>query len=137
MPHFQRIGLLASLDVPEVRDSLNKLEAFLLAHGSEVVYEQQAAKLVDWKIDKVLPIEEFPGAVDLGIVVGGDGSMLSASRSMAASKIPLLGINRGRLGFLTDISPDEIAERVLPVLSGDFKQTSRFILETSITRQGE
>ncbi|MDA7852303.1 NAD(+) kinase [Porticoccaceae bacterium] len=136
MPHFQRIGLLASLDVPEVRDSLNKLEAFLLAQGREVVYEERAAKLVDWPVDKVLPIGEFSGAVDLGIVVGGDGSMLSASRQMAASKIPLLGINRGRLGFLTDISPDEIAERVLPVLSGEYKQTSRFVLETSITRQG-
>jgi NAD+ kinase len=137
MPHFQRIGLLASLDVPEVRDSLNKLEAFLLSQGREVVYEERAAKLVDWPVDKILPLDQFPGAVDLGIVVGGDGSMLSASRSMAASKIPLLGINRGRLGFLTDISPDEIAERVLPVLSGEYKQTDRFILETSITRNGK
>ncbi|MGB0450291.1 MAG: NAD(+) kinase [Porticoccaceae bacterium] len=137
MPHFQRIGLLGSLAVPEVRDSFNKLEAFLLAQGREVIYEEQAAKLVDWSVDKVLPIEGFSGAVDLAIVVGGDGSMLSASRKMAESNIPLLGINRGRLGFLTDISPDEIAERVLPVLAGDFKKTDRFILETSITRNGK
>ena len=89
MEHFQRIGLLASLDVPEVRDSLNQLEAFLLSQGREVVYEERAAKLVDWPVDKILPLDQFPGAVDLGIVVGGDGSMLSASRSMAASKIPL------------------------------------------------
>ena len=122
MPHFQRIGLLGSLAVPEVRDSFNKLEAFLLAQGREVIYEEQAANLVDWPVDKVLPIESFCGAVDLAIVVGGDGSMLSASRKMAESNIPLLGINRGRLGFLTDISPDEIAERVLPVLSGTLKK---------------
>ena len=105
MPYFQRIGLLGSLAVPEVRDSFNKLEAFLLAQGAEVIYEEQAAKLVDWKVDKALPIEQFSGVVDLAIVVGGDGSMLSASRKMAESNIPLLGINRGRLGFLTDISP--------------------------------
>jgi len=137
MPHFQRIGLLGSLAVPEVRDSFNKLEAFLLGQGRDVIYEEQAAKLVDWPVDKVLPIDKFPGAVDLAIVVGGDGSMLSASRKMADSNVPLLGINRGRLGFLTDISPDEIAERVSPVLAGEFKQTERFILETSITRNGK
>ena len=134
MPHFQRIGLLASLDVPEVRDSLNKLEAFLLAQGREVIYEEHAAKLIDWNVDKILPMAQFPGEVDLAMVVGGDGSMLSACRKMARCNIPLLGINRGRLGFLTDISPNEIAERALPVLEGQFKQSRRFMLETSITR---
>lgn len=136
MSHFQRIGLLGSLTVPEVKESLQKLETFLLAQGREVVYEEQASSLVDWPIDKVLPIDEFPGAIDLGIVVGGDGSMLSACRKMAVSGIPLLGINRGRLGFLTDISPDEIEERVWPVLQGEYKQTKRFLLETTVTRNG-
>ena len=136
MSHFQRIGLLGSLTVPEVKESLQKLETFLLAQGREVVYEEQAASLVDWPIDKVLPIDEFPGPIDLGIVVGGDGSMLSACRKMAVSGIPLLGINRGRLGFLTDISPDEIEERVWPVLQGEYKQTKRFLLETTVTRNG-
>ena len=137
MSHFKRIGLLGSLDVAEVKESLQKLESFLVSQGREVVYEEQAAKLVDWKVDKTLPIEEFAGAIDLGIVVGGDGSMLSACRKMAASGIPLLGINRGRLGFLTDISPDEIEARVKPVLNGEYKQTRRFMLETSVTRNGQ
>jgi NAD+ kinase len=137
MSHFKRIGLLGSLDVAEVKESLQKLESFLVSQGREVVYEEQAAKLVDWTVDKTLPIEEFAGAIDLGIVVGGDGSMLSACRKMAASGIPLLGINRGRLGFLTDISPDEIEARVMPVLNGEFKQTRRFMLETSVTRNGQ
>jgi NAD+ kinase len=63
--------------------------------------------------------------------------MLSASRKMASLGIPLLGINRGRLGFLTDISPDEIEARVLSVLQGEYKQTRRFMLETEVTRNGE
>ncbi len=137
MSHFKRIGLLGSLDVAEVKESLQKLESFLVSQGREVVYEEQAAKLVDWTVDKTLPIEEFAGAIDLGIVVGGDGSMLSAGRKMAANGIPLLGINRGRLGFLTDISPDEIEARVMPVLNGEFKQTRRFMLETTVTRNGQ
>ena len=137
MSHFKRIGLLGSLDVAEVKESLHKLECFLISQGREVVYEEQAAKLVDWSVDKSLPIEEFAGAIDLGIVVGGDGSMLSACRAMAANGIPLLGINRGRLGFLTDISPDEIEARVMPVLNGEYKQTRRFMLETTVTRDGK
>ena len=137
MTHFKRIGLLGSLDVAEVKESLQKLESFLVSQGREVVYEEQAAKLVDWTVDKTLPIEEFAGVIDLGIVVGGDGSMLSACRKMAASSIPLLGINCGRLGFLTDISPDEIEARVMPVLNGEYKQTRRFMLETSVTRDGQ
>lgn len=137
MSHFKRIGLLGSLDVAEVKESLQKLESFLVSQGREVVYEEQAAKLVDWTVDKTLPIEEFAGVIDLGIVVGGDGSMLGACRKMAASGVPLLGINRGRLGFLTDISPDEIEARVMPVLNGEYKQTRRFMLETSVARDGQ
>jgi NAD+ kinase len=137
MSHFKRIGLLGSLDVAEVKESLQKLESFLVSQGREVIYEEQAAKLVDWTVDKMLPIDELAGVIDLGIVVGGDGSMLSACRKMAASGIPLLGINRGRLGFLTDISPDEIEARVMPVLNGEYKQTRRFMLETSVTRDGQ
>ena len=70
MSHFQRIGLLASLEVPEVVESLHKLESFLKAQGREVIYEQQAASLVDWAPDNTLPIEAFSERVDLGIVVG-------------------------------------------------------------------
>ena len=137
MGHFQRVGLLGNLDLPEVKESLQRLETFLISQGRDVVYEQQTAKLVDWPVENIFSITDFSDSIDLGIVVGGDGSMLSASRKMAPFGIPLLGINRGRLGFLTDISPDEIEARVLPVLMGDYKQTRRFMLETTVMRDGE
>ncbi len=137
MPYFQRIGLLSSLDITEVKQSIQKLDAFLRIQGCEVIYEQQTALLVDWDVDAPLALEQFLKAIDLVIVVGGDGSILSASRKIAASKIPLLGINLGRLGFLTDISPDEIEARVAPVLAGEFKQTERFMLTARITRNNE
>jgi NAD+ kinase len=136
MAHFQRIGLLGNLDLPAVKESLYKLERFLVSQDREVVYEEQTANLVDRAVDKTLSITQFSGEIDLGIVVGGDGSMLSASRKMASLGIPLLGINRGKLGFLTDISPDEVEARVLPVLLGEYKQTRRSMLETSVTRNG-
>jgi NAD+ kinase len=137
MTHFQRIGLLGTLDLPEVKESLHKLEVFLVGQGRDVFYEKKTAEIVDWSVKNVLPISGFADYIDLGIIVGGDGSMLSASRKMASLGIPLLGINRGRLGFLTDISPDEIEARVLSVLQGEYKQTRRFMLETEVTRNGE
>ncbi len=137
MTHFQRIGLLGTLDLPEVKESLHKLEVFLVGQGRDVFYEKKTAEIVDWSVENVLPISGFADHIDLGIIVGGDGSMLSASRKMASLGIPLLGINRGRLGFLTDISPDEIEARVLSVLQGEYKQTRRFMLETQVTRNGD
>jgi NAD+ kinase len=136
MPHFKRIGLLGSLDVSEVKASMRKLEEFLHAQDCQVYYEEQTANLVDWEVERCLPLEEFLSAIDLAIVVGGDGSMLSACRKIASANVPLLGINRGRLGFLTDITPDEIIDRVKPVLEGEYKQSKRFMLSTTITREG-
>lgn len=136
MSHFQRIGLLGSLNVPEVKESIRKLDEFLYSQNREVIYEAKTADLVDWEVKHCLPLEDFSSAIDLAILVGGDGSMLTVCREIASSNVPLLGINRGRLGFLTDISPDEIEARVKPVLEGEYKQSKRFMLSTSITRDG-
>ena len=136
MDYFQRIGLLSSIDAEEVKQSIQKLESFLQAQGRDVVYEQKTAELVGWKVEKFLEINEFLKSIDLVVVIGGDGSILSACRKIASSNVPLLGINLGRLGFLTDITPDEIELRVAPVLAGEFKQTERTMLSTSITRNG-
>ena len=81
--------------------------------------------------------EQLGEKADVAIVVGGDGSMLSAARDLVQSNIPLLGINRGRLGFLNDIGPGEIEERVGEVLSGDYIVSERFLLEMSVTRENQ
>lgn len=134
--HFTTVALLASVKVEAVSATLEKLEQYLLSEGCEVLFEQSTAELMAHN-PASLPIAEFAGRVDLSIVVGGDGSMLSAARKIAASGIPMLGINRGRLGFLTDISPDELAERVAPVLRGHYTASQRFMLDARISRNGE
>jgi len=136
MDYFQRIGLLSSIDAEEVKQSIQKLALFLKAQGRDVIYEKKTSELVGWQVEKSLEIKEFIESIDLVVVIGGDGSILSACRKIASSNVPLLGINLGRLGFLTDITPDEIELRVAPVLAGEFKQTERFMLSTSITRNG-
>jgi len=74
---------------------------------------------------------------DLVIVVGGDGSLLGAARELAKSKIPLLGVNRGRLGFLTDISPADLEERLEKVLQGEYIEETRFLLDGHVERNGQ
>ncbi|NCZ62846.1 MAG: NAD(+) kinase, partial [Cellvibrionales bacterium] len=75
--------------------------------------------------------------VDLAIVIGGDGSLLSAARTLVKHDTPVVGINRGRLGFLTDVSPDELYKQVAAILEGDFSTDSRFLLEVQVKRGDE
>jgi NAD+ kinase len=93
MDYFQRIGLLSSIDAEEVKQSIQKLESFLQAQGRDVIYEQKTSELGGWQVEKSLEINEFLESIDLVVVIGGDGSILSACRKIASSDVPLLGIN--------------------------------------------
>ncbi|MDM3870313.1 NAD(+) kinase [Porticoccus sp. W117] len=142
MPSFPRIGLMARVQYPEVVDSLRYLISDLGADHSLMVEARAAAFLKEESLDDegidypVCECQEFADCIDLAILVGGDGSMLSAAREMVDFDVPLLGINRGRLGFLNDIYPDEIGPRVREVLAGNYIESSRFLLETAVTRNG-
>jgi NAD+ kinase len=74
---------------------------------------------------------------DLAIVVGGDGTMLNAARSLAEADIPVLGVNLGRLGFLADVSPDETHERLTEVLAGQYDEEHRSLLHAKVLRGGK
>ena len=80
----------------------------------------------------IAPQEELHLHCDLVIVVGGDGSMLKVASTLAQQNLPVVGINRGRLGFLTDISPEDIEQVLGQVLDGKYKEESRFLLDVSI-----
>lgn len=134
MPHFQKIGIYANNGTSHVRSAITKLEASLDDFGCGVFFEKTSSANVGISKDATLSIDDFCAEIDLCVVVGGDGSMLSACRKMAFSKVPLLGVNLGRLGFLTDISPNEIENLFFPVLKGDFKSSTRFLLEASVFR---
>jgi NAD+ kinase len=79
---------------------------------------------------------ELGAKSDLVVVVGGDGSMLNAARVLVCHDVPVLGINRGRLGFLTDIRPDDIEDTLSAVLDGRYHEESRFMLEFEVARDG-
>lgn len=140
---FTRIGLIGRQGNPQVAETLRALASFLKARGSVVVLESQAALFlqeslaVDVSVMQICSSETLGDACDLVIVVGGDGSMLGAARALCAQNVPVLGINRGSLGFLTDISPDEIEKRVAEVLSGKYIREERFLLDAVLLRENK
>lgn len=137
MKRFQNIAVVARLRQPEVIDSLRRLVAFLKADNRNLYVEKLTSESLN---DATIPIVSRSCAaeiLDLVIVVGGDGSMLSAARALVDLNVPLLGLNRGRLGFLTDIHPDDMEQSIGKVLRGEYEVTQRFLLEMVIEREGE
>lgn len=134
MANFKRIGLQVQLRHPEVKDTLARLMTLLEKRGCAIVIDRRDAELVKAPGIQLAAPEEMAANVDLVIVVGGDGTMLGAARDLADYAVPVLGVNRGRLGFLTDILPDEVEQRVSRVLDGHYVITDRFLLDMSVSR---
>ena len=135
MTGFKRIGLVGRPDHSGVVDSLQRLLALLATKELTVVLDDITAGLIDASGQQVCKREELSSHCDLVIVVGGDGSMLNIAKYVAADQVPVIGINRGRLGFLTDNSPDDLEARVEAVLSGKYSVESRFMLDVAIRRK--
>lgn len=136
MAEFSRIGLIGRPGSDRALYTLKRLIRFLNDCGVSVVLEEQTAQSLPGHTLDTCNNETLGKSCDLVIVVGGDGSLLGAARSLAKYNVPLLGVNRGRLGFLTDITPDVIEEKVGEVISGKYMMETRFLLDTSVTRKG-
>jgi NAD+ kinase len=131
---FKRIGLISKSSGPRLAETLQGLVEFLHARGREITLDTSAAEHIP---PNGLPCVERPqlaARCDLVIVVGGDGTILNAGRSLAESGVPLVGVNLGRLGFLADVSPDRMAEQLDPILAGSYDQEERALLEASVYR---
>ncbi|MGH8583172.1 MAG: NAD(+) kinase [Gammaproteobacteria bacterium] len=132
---FKRIGLVAKPGDVRAREALRPLLDHLALRGIEVSVDRHAAALLENGQDH----PEFTGAerVDLVIAVGGDGTLLRAAHSVADPEVRLLGVNAGHLGFLTDISPDEIPERLDAILAGQYIEEPRMVLDSTVLRAGQ
>lgn len=137
MDNFRNIGLIGRLGSKAVIDTLKQLIRFLDEQGLNVILDQKIAEVMPGHGLQTCKQKMMGEICDLAIVVGGDGSLLGAARSLAQSNIPVLGVNRGNLGFLTDISPQDIEERVSEVLAGNYSVDTRFLLDVNIRRKGE
>ncbi len=132
---FQTIGLVGRFEDPQVIEPVTSLLGMLREDGREVLVGMPA-DAVPPALSQAARVEEqaLAGRCDLVIAVGGDGTMLYAVRLVAGHDVPLIGINRGRLGFLTDISPDEMASHLPAILAGRYLAEPRRLLEAEIVR---
>src|SRR5512147_2321403 len=111
---FRRVALIGK-HTAEIAGSLRELRALLRARGCEVRVEREtAARIGDG--EGAASFEEIGGFADLAIVLGGDGTMLSAARNLARFRVPLTGINQGRVGFMTDIALKDMHSSVVAIL---------------------
>jgi len=131
---FSKVGLIGRHGSPQIVDSLQAVSHCLAEHGVEVVVEDATAAMLGDSSDTVVDRQSLGAECDLIIVVGGDGSLLGVGRDLAHSGVPVLGVNRGGLGFLADISPDQIALRVAEVLAGEYVIEDHFLLDAKIHR---
>jgi len=130
---FRKIGLWARLGEARVVAPALEIASHLSRQGIEVVVPAQADAPEELGHLATLPAGELAASVDLIVAVGGDGTMLHAARGAAQHAVPLLGVNLGRLGFLTDISSERMTETIDAMLSGDYVAESRLMLRAEIS----
>lgn len=133
---FQKIGIVGRQDSDSVVHSVQRLTQLLAEHGRPYSVDQTLVHAIPGLDGAPRSRDDLGEWADLIIVVGGDGTLLGAARDLARHEVPLLGINRGRLGFLTDIMPFEMEERVLAVLNGEYVTEDRFLLQAGVVRDG-
>ncbi|MBP9955722.1 NAD(+) kinase [Geopseudomonas guangdongensis] len=137
MEQFRNIGIIGRLGSSQVLDTIRRLKRFLVERHLHVILEDSIAEMLPGHGMQTCTRKLMGEICDLVIVVGGDGSLLGAARAMARHGTPVLGINRGSLGFLTDIRPDELEAKVSEVLEGRYLMESRFLLEGLVRRGDE
>lgn len=134
---FKTIGLAGRSRQRGLTSVLRQLLQLLESRGLEVLLEDSLGDVLPEHEARLASLDEIGKEADLVIVVGGDGSLLGAARTLAQYDIPVIGVNRGRLGFLTDITPDDIAQQIPAVLDGQYERESRFLLSAEVRRDDQ
>ncbi|MFO7263428.1 MAG: NAD(+) kinase [Bacillaceae bacterium G1] len=130
------IGIYVNPTKPHAREVASELVSLLQQYGCAPVLEKRSAEFLA-REDLALPLEQFYPQVNLVFVLGGDGTLLSVARALAPYPIPILGINLGHLGFLSEAEPHNLAESVQQILARKYIVEERMMLETQLFRQGQ
>lgn len=133
---FRTLGIIGKPSDPSIAETISFLYAHLKPQYKIIVVDD-SVKFIDDPSVESSSIENLGRYCDLAIAIGGDGTFLAAARAVAPYDIPLIGINLGRLGFLVDISPDELPAKLLPILKGHYFEEHRYLLRTKIIRDGQ
>ena len=135
-PRFAVVGLVGRAGSAQVVESVGAVARFLARAGVELVLETATARMLPNRLGATADRADLGKRCDLIVVVGGDGSILGVARDMAHSGAPVVGVNRGGLGFLADVSPEQIEDKLGAVLAGEYTVDERFLLEARVERSG-
>lgn len=131
---FRHAALVGKYQARGIRGVLEEIAHFLSRQGLEVSLERETALNTGITDFNALNPAELGKQCDMAIVVGGDGTMLGIARQLARFDLPMVGINQGRLGFITDVPVGHYAEALAPIIAGDYEEERRTMLEGSVVR---
>jgi NAD+ kinase len=134
---FRHAALVGKYQALGMRGVLQDIAQFLGRQGLEVSLEAETARNTGMTDYPALTPEQLGQHCDLAVVVGGDGTMLGIARQLARFNLPLVGINQGRLGFITDLPIDQFEEALAPMIAGDYEEERRTMLEGGVWRDGQ
>jgi NAD+ kinase len=134
---FATVGLIGKQAHQGANLSFKAIIVYLKKRGCRVLVEENTANKLDSCGFESANIKEIGKQADLAIVVGGDGNMLGAARVLAEFNVAVVGINRGNLGFLTDINPEDFEQQLDSIFNGDCITEQRFLLEVEVFRHGK
>jgi NAD+ kinase len=134
---FRHAAIVGKYQARGIRPVLEEVAHFLVSQGLEVSFEQATAFATGVTDFESLTAPELGRRCDLAVVVGGDGTMLGIARELARWHVPLVGINQGRLGFITDVAIGQYREALAPMIAGDYEEEHRSMLEGEVWRDGE
>lgn len=134
---FKKIGIIGKYADSSVSETLRALSDYLQSRDIDILLDDATAAVWPDHGLEIANREQLGRKCDLAIIVGGDGTFLNAARSLAHHDIALLGLNLGRLGFLTDISPSDMQDRLDEIFAGQYTEEERFLLQCRVLRDGE
>lgn len=134
---IKTVGLFGKYQDQTVAEHILRLAEFLRGRKLDILFDEHTAELVGRAATPVRPRERIGQEIDLAIVVGGDGTLLNVARDLAAHRVAIIGVNLGRLGFLTDIQSDRMTDEIGKILDGDYQTETRLLLHAEIMRRGK
>lgn len=134
---FKTVALIGNYNNPEIREQILTLADFMVERQLNICIEEKTAQHLDIRDYSTVEMDAIGTKADLAVVLGGDGTMLSVARALVDYSIPLIGVNRGRFGFLTDVSSASMLETMSSILAGQFDTEQRILLSATILRDGK
>jgi NAD+ kinase len=134
---FRHAAIVGKFQARGIRPVLEDLAHFLVGLGLEVSFERETALNTGVTDFEALDPQALGQRCDIAVVVGGDGTMLGIARELSRWDLPLVGINQGRLGFITDIPDGQFKEALAPIIAGNYEEEQRAMLEGEVWRDSE